>query len=659
MKITLPRLFPLLLLLLLVLNGCAAKAFREGKEALLEGEYDRSVTHFQRAAQKRPANNEYQMYLQRARLQAALHHLHKGRQLRETGDQKGGLREFQRALNLRPGMDAAAQEITTTRQAQQSAADYAEAAALVESGVLKEAHPLLAKLLERHPDHVQAQALLKEVEKRLTISGPLIGRLFKNREPMSLEFKRTTLRDAFEILSRLGDITFILDKGIKNENLDLDLKDVSLMQSFELLLNLYNLKAKPLQDKAILIYPDSNEKNKQFDDYKIKTRYLSHISAKQAVNLLRTMLKIKTIFVHEERNALVFRERPEVIQLAEQLLAATDTADSEVLFELELIEVNHSDTLLFGPSLNPYSVSAGLAKGGTVVASGLSAADATTNLVESLSSLDSVYTLPTAVFDFQKTRVDSEILATPKIRVKNREKAKILVGSKEPVITVTTTGETSTDNIQYVDVGVKLDIEPQIQLDGTVVSKLGLEVSSVTEKTTTTNGSLALSISTTTAETTLTLKNGERTVIGGLIRNDNTKTRKVIPLLGDLPLIGRLFTNHNKDKKKREILLSVTTHILRNVDLPDAELTDLWSGGEDNLRPAANFASFLTPTDSSQEAPQKKLSDREQEQAPATTEENETSNDSPTNPLESTIIEEEATDEAPSLSPRASELGVP
>jgi general secretion pathway protein D len=309
---------------------------------------------------------------------------------------------------------------------------------------------------------------------------------------------------------------------------------------------------------------------------------------------------------------LVFRERPEVIELAERIMAAADRADSEVLFELELIEVNHSDALLFGPTLNPYSVSLGLAKGDQVVASGLSAGDSTANLVESFRSLESVYTLPTAIFDFQKTLVDSEILATPKIRVKNREKAKVHVGTREPVITVTTTGETSTDNIQYVDVGVKLDIEPRIQLDGTVVTNLSLEVSSVTEKTTTANGSLALSISTTNAQTALTLKDGERTVIGGLIRDDNTKTRKIIPLLGDLPLIGRLFTNHNKDKKKREILLSVTTHILQNADLPGPALTDIWSGSEDDLKPEANFASFQTP-----------IVQEEGEETPAATEEKE------------------------------------
>ncbi|WP_158447389.1 tetratricopeptide repeat protein [Syntrophotalea carbinolica] len=597
MKLSFFWLLSLVIVLLFCLSGCAAKAFRDGNMALQGGDYDEAVADFQHAAEKRPEKHEYRMYLQRAKIQTALFHLHQGRQFRVEGDLDRALQEFQLALIFDPSLEAAVQESLAIQKAQQGDKAYKQAEVLFRNGEFDKARSLLLKLLEADPGNLQAKTLTEKLDERLTISGHRLKHLFNSSKPVSLEFKQTDIREVFEIFSQLAGINFVLDEDIPMEMIDLELKDSSLLQGLELLLNIYKLHAKPLNDKSVLIYPNSTDKTRQYDDYKIKTYYLSHISAKHAVNLLRTMLKINNLFVHEERNALVFRERPEVIQLAEQILDANDRADSEVLFELELIEVSHSDNWKFGPSLNPNSVSLGLAKGGNIVASGLSAGDATTNLVQSFSSLESVYTLPTVVFDLQKTLVDSEILATPRIRVKNREKANVHVGNREPVITVTTTGETSTDNIQYVDVGVKLDIEPKIQLDDTVVTNLSLEVSGVTEKNTTANGSLALSISTTKAQTTLTLKNGERTVIGGLIRDDSTKTRKIIPLLGDLPLIGRLFTNHNKDKKKREILLSITPHILQNVDLPDRTLTDIWSGSEEELKTAANFASFQIPVE--------------------------------------------------------------
>jgi general secretion pathway protein D len=306
------------------------------------------------------------------------------------------------------------------------------------------------------------------------------------------------------------------------------------------------------------------------------------------------MLQLRKIYVHEELNALVIREKPEVIRLAQQIIEAADRADSEVVFDLELIEVSHGDDLRIGPELSRYAVSAGLAKkdAANIVADTLSPGSETANLVGSFSQLESFYTLPTATFNFAKTLTDSEILANPKIRVKNKDKAKVHIGTREPVITVTTTGETSTDNIQYVDVGVKLDVEPTVQLDNSIVTKIALEVSSVSDRQTTANGSIALTITTTNAQSVLTLKDGEQTIIGGLIRDDFTNTRNTIPFIGDIPIIGDLLTSFNKNKRKREILLSITPHIVKSVDMPRADVASIWSGGEDNLKAGPNFGAF-------------------------------------------------------------------
>ena len=184
------------------------------------------------------------------------------------------------------------------------------------------------------------------------------------------------------------------------------------------------------------------------------------------------------------------RESPEVIKLARgRFLEAADRADSEVVFDLELVAVSHGDDTLLGPELSRYAISAGLGKvnatTGSIVNHTLSPGSDTAKLVSSFNDLKSFYTLPMATFNFGKTLTDSEILANPKIRVKNKERQ----GPYRHPRTChhrTTTGESST-NIQYVDVGVKLDVEPTIQLDNTIVTKLGLEVSSVLDRQITTN----------------------------------------------------------------------------------------------------------------------------------------------------------------------------
>jgi general secretion pathway protein D len=184
-------------------------------------------------------------------------------------------------------------------------------------------------------------------------------------------------------------------------------------------------------------------------------------------------------------------------------------------------------------------------------------------------------------------------LANPKIRVKNNEKARVHVGSREPIITVTTTDFQTSENIQYIDVGVKLNVEPRIELNGTIITKLGLEVSNVSGRERTQSGTVAITISSTNADTTLTLKDGEQTVIGGLIRDDESVTKNKLPILGDIPIFGEIFNGTGTTKTKREILLSITPHIVKSVHVPQGDIASIWSGGEDDLKFGRNFGTFV------------------------------------------------------------------
>jgi len=358
----------------------------------------------------------------------------------------------------------------------------------------------------------------------------------------------------------------------------------------ELILQMNGLGKKVLNSKTIIIYPLTREKEKQYGDQIIQTFYLSHIDAKKAVNLLRTMLQLRKIFVHDERNALIIRDKPEVIRLAEQILNAADRDDSEVLFALELVSVSDTDDLQFGPKLKQTSVAVGMSDDGVNIVSG-TLGTTTEGLVQSLNGLQTYYTVPSVVFDLKKTFQDTEILASPKIRVRNREKAKVHIGTREPVITTTTTDTSTSSNVQYVDVGVKVDVEPVIQLNNTVETKLRLEVSQVTDRETL-NGVTALTISTTNAETVLTLKDGVQTVLGGLFEEEDGSTKTTVPLLGDIPLLGKLFTNFDNRNRKREILLSITPYIVKRVDVPELDVATIWSGGEDNFKVGPNFGAF-------------------------------------------------------------------
>ncbi|MDY0262282.1 secretin N-terminal domain-containing protein [Syntrophotalea acetylenica] len=594
-----------IVLLLAILTGCAgSRAFDAGDRYLQQGEYDLALEQFAEAMAREPARHEYRLKWLDTRNRSALWHYDRGQEFARQGQLLKAVAEYRQSVQLDGSLTAAAQKLKEVQTRIAVEQLVSEARDFIKAARYSQARASLSKALKLDAGHDEARQLMQQIEMadQLVMDGYELE--LSSREPLSLQFSQMDVRQAFAVLGQLSGIHFILDEAIPPNPVSLLLKDASFAQILDLLLKLNGLGKRVLNSHTILVYPKNPEKEKQYEDRVIQVFYLSNIEAKNAVNMLRTMMQTRKIYVHEELNAIVMRDKPEVIELTRQLLEAADRNDSEVVFDLELVEVSHRDVLKLGPKLSTYSISAGFGQSmvdsdGNLVSQLLSdvltAGGSTDTLASSFSRLESFYTLPTATFDFAKTLTDSEILANPKIRVKNREKAKVHIGTREPIVTTnisTTTGDITSTNVQYIDVGVKLDVQPIIRLDDTVITTLALEVSSILEKEEIAGGGSALRISTTNAGSSLILKDGERTIIGGLIRDDLQDSRNTLPLIGGIPVLGQIFTGRSKEKNKREILLSITPHIVRTVDLPAPDVATIWSGSENDLTPGLRFPSF-------------------------------------------------------------------
>ena len=580
------------------LAGCAKyqakSAFEEAEELIKAEQYDQAVEQYFAATQDDPGNKVYKLKLIAGRTRAAAYHIDRARMLAREDKLEEALAQYRLARGFDPSVEVAAleskqlQEIVATRQ------KLEDGFVLFREKRYGAARQLANEVLKVDPQNARATELIKQLDNRyqaVVMDGIELD--VTSSEPITLRFKQANIKEVFGILTQLAGINFLLDDEIKDKSITILLEKATFSQAMELILSMAGLDKKVLNSKTMIIYPQNKEKEKQYEDQIIQSFYLSHIDAKKAVNLLRTMLQLRKVYVHEERNALVIRDTPDTIKLAEQVLRAADRENSEVIFDLEILAVSNTDALNFGPKLSTYSTSVGLSENSTkIISDSLSPGSDTSGLIQSLNNLQTFYTLPTATFDLARTLTDTEILASPKIRVRNSEKAKVHIGTREPVITVTTTGDTSTDNIQYVDVGVKVDVEPNIQLNQTVQTKLSLEVSQVIDRVTTTNGSVALTISTTNAQTVLTLKDGVQTIIGGLFEQNNKNTKRTFPFLGEIPLLGNLLSNFENSDTKREILLSITPYIVKQIEVPDNDVATIWSGGEDDLMARPKFGAF-------------------------------------------------------------------
>lgn len=587
----------LIVFMLLFTVGCASyearKAYEEAETLAAEEKFDAAVVKYLEASKLDPSRKNYKLKLISYQTRAAARHIRQARELSSKGAFVEALSEYRLAQEFDASLDIASREASELRNLLDAQTLAEEGANFYSKRNLVLAGKVIDKALKLDANNARALAIRDLLEHdRKTIAMDGIELDVASTEPMTLSFKDANIKEVFGILSKLSGINFIFDEEIRSQTISVLLEKASFAQAMELIMQMNGLDKKVLNSKTIIIYPQSREKEKQYGDQIIQTFYLSHIDAKKAVNMLRTMLQLRKIYVHEERNALVIRDKPEVIRLAEQILDAADRENSEVIFDLELVAVSSGDILDFGPKLSTYSASVGFSEDGTnIVKDALGTT--TDGLVKNLQDLQEYYTLPSATFDFAKNLSDSEILASPKIRVKNKEKAKVHIGTREPVITVTNNGDNYSDSIQYVDVGVKLDIEPSVQLDKTVETKLKLEVSQKIDENETARGTKYLTISTTNAETVLTLKDGVQTIIGGLFEQQNTSSRTTIPFFGEIPLLGSLFTNYGNKDTKREILLSITPYIVKQVDVPNIDVATIWSGGEDDLKNGPNFGSFI------------------------------------------------------------------
>ncbi len=275
--------------------------------------------------------------------------------------------------------------------------------------------------------------------------------------------------------------------------------------------------------------------------------------------------------------------------MAEKLVASIDVADPEVLIEVEVLEIARSKILNLGIT-PPSSITASASSvaGGVSAAAGGAAASGLVWSDLAHQNAGTIGITPVKITaNALQTVGNTDTLASPRIRARNKEKAKILIGSRVPVITQATVlsagGSANSSSVQYLDVGLTLEVQPTVYQDGDVAIKIGLEVSSIIN-TVNVGDTQAYTIGTRNANTLLRLKDGETQILAGLIQDSDTRSAAGIPGLSQIPIVGRLFGTHSNDREKSEIVLSITPHIIRTQLRAASDNTEFWYGTETRAR---------------------------------------------------------------------------
>lgn len=612
---------------MLLVGGCAAgrSAFNMGEDLEQQGKLDEAVLKYAEAATENPSVAEYRVRFLKAGVEAAKKHQKSGDAFLAEGNYDEALREYQTAFTLDPSLEIARQQADQVLKLRSSHLFYKEGEDFERGHKSREALRSYQKAADLDPGNKEAR---DGVERLLKARRPRMDGFelnLKSNKPITLKFKDAKIKEVFTILSQLSGINFVFDEGVKDQNVSVFLENATFNQTLDILLSINKLSKKVLNESSIIIYPRTPDKAKQYEELMVQTFYLNKLEAKKAVNLLRTMLQVKKIYVNEEMNALVLRDSADVIEVARKIIEANDVPDAEVVLEVEVVEIAKNKADSFGLALSKYNVSLNTlapdktnwlsdtftpATTTTIIPTGSTTAPTAQSTANNLLSIFSwrsfggYITVPNATFNFGKTLANGESLANPKLRVKNREKAKFNVGTRVPITTTSSpTGGGVSVNVQYVDVGVKLNAEPTIQLNNDVTIKLSLEVSSILSRDKVgdnTSLTTVVTIGTRNLDTVLNLKDGETSIIGGLIQDNKSTSKKKIWLLGDIPILGSLLGSTDNTNDKTELVLAITPRLVRGITIPDADVSSFWSGREDEPVAGKLYKSFQ---DTEPEAP--------------------------------------------------------
>ena len=588
---------PFCLLACLALAGCAAQQHHSaGMTAMEHGSYVDAVHELELASDLSPDDLGYRRDLLTTREKAAQGLIKQAEAAFAEGKYPEAEQAYRALLKIDRDNAQAQAGLDTIARAERSNEDVAQAREALKRGDTILAREWAERALERVPNKEEAKAVLHEIEMRQAkelLTAPSLSSVYK--KPINLEFRDASLKMVFEALSRTTGINFIFDHDVKSDlHTTVFLKQTTLEDAIDVILTTNQLDKKILNNTSVLIYPNTGAKAKEYQDLVVKAFYVANADVKETANMLKTVLKIKDVFVDEKTNMIILRENPETIALADKLIALQDVDEPEVMLEVEVLEITRtrlqdlgidfSNQLAISPLSSIVTTTPGTGTG-TSTSSTSGTQTIPLNDLRHLNSGLLGITVPTATLNFQNSDSDVNLLANPRIRVRDREKAKILIGDKVPVVTTTSsaTGFVA-ENIQYIDVGIKVDVEPEIRLHDEIGLKLALEVSSLVSTITTANGSQAYQIGTRNFSSALLLKDGETQILGGLISKSDTNNADRLPILGQIPLLGRLFSNENVNNGKTEVVMSITPHLIRNIRRQDPSGEAFWSGTEAALR---------------------------------------------------------------------------
>ncbi len=578
----------LALLMVLCLAKLPAKAQsagtwnKRGQAAELREDYDAAFEDYRQAHLKSPKDLRYRERYERLRFQAASLHVDRGRVLRQSGDVTGAINEFSRALQIDPGNEAAAQELQITERPPAAAVTPGKIGAIQNS--VAPGQTLIPGVDEGMP---RQHDVRDEIS---SLAAPVQLQPVSN-DPITLHMVEDS-KNIYQAIGKLAGINVIFDPEYTSKRIQVDLTSVPLFDALRIVETLSGTFWKPVTQNTIFVAQNTRNKRTDLDDLAVQTFYLTNVSQQNDANEIMVALRnlldpTVKIYLVNSQNAIVVRATPDQLVLAEKLINDLDRTRAEVIVDVAMLEVSRDKVRNLGITLpqtfglTPQTSNANTTSTGTTSTStttgtstgtsttGTTSTNLTLNSLGNLNATNFAVTVTGGTVNALLTDNDTRVLQNPRIRATDGQRAQLKIGSKIPVATgsySSTLSTTASLGVQtqftYLDVGVNIDITPTVHFDREISLKMKIEISSE-------NGIAPLQgvnepiIAQRVAEQTIQLKDGEPSILAGLLQKQDTRGVSGTPGLGEIPLLKYLFSTQNKEQQSDEIVFLLIPHIVR------------------------------------------------------------------------------------------------
>jgi general secretion pathway protein D len=544
----------------------AKKLLALGQKAEAAEDYDTAYEDYKRAYAKAPNDLRMRTAFYRLRQTASSMHVTKGHKLAAAGNDNAALTELLRAAEIDPGNEAAVQEMTRVRAHMPQAVPRAETSV---------SSPETADL-----DTMGSPAMLKPI----------------SNEALTLHFATEDTKNIYLAIGKAAGINVLFDPDYNSKRIQVDLVNSTLLDALRIVATMSNTFWRPVTDNTIFVAQNSRAKRTELDEQAVQTFYLSNAWQQNDLNdvqtALRNVLPNAKVYGVPSQNALVMRATPDELTLAQKVINDLDKARPEVVVDVAIMEVDKDKLRNIGLSwpgsigftLQPATSSTSTTST-TTTDSSTSTSSLTLNNLANLNANNFAITVSSATANLLMTDSDTKILQNPRIRATDSQKATMKIGSRIPIATGSYQTGTSTaitsslvnTQFQYIDVGVQIEMTPTVHYDHDITLKLKIEDSSESG-TSTISGVTEPIIAQKTSEQTIRLKEGEASILSGILNKQDIMSSTAIPGLGELPLLRYVFGSKSHELIDDEVVFVLIPHIVRGQEISPLNLRRIDTG---------------------------------------------------------------------------------